>query len=317
MSELQMTGYSALHEHAAWIDLSTRGKIRLTGDDRVRLLHAMTTQHIQQMSPGDGAYAFFLNAQGRILADAYVFCFEDHILLDTEPETRARIYEHLDRYIIADDVALEDATAQIVTLAIEGPDAGAVLESLGATLPSNDGAMEKWGEAWLARVSATGASGFRVFLAADAKQDFLTRLASLPGGPLPQASAEEARIVRIENGHPRCGEEISDRFLVQETGQMHGIHFTKGCYLGQEIVERVRSRAQIHRVLRRLEIESSSGSLPEHGAKLKVGEAEAAEIASAVQSPATGKVIALAYVRTQFAEPGTEIISGPWKARVL
>ncbi|MEQ1883801.1 MAG: glycine cleavage T C-terminal barrel domain-containing protein [Bryobacteraceae bacterium] len=329
MSELQMTGYSALHEHAAWIDLSARGRIRVSGDDRARLLHAMTTQHIQQMRPGDGAYTFFLNAQGRILADAWVFCFEDHFLLDTEPETRARIYEHLDRYIIADDVAVEDVTAQMASIAVEGPSAGAVLESLGATLPSNDGALQRWGaisdeaggEVWLARVSATGTPGFRLFLDTTAKADFLQRLSSLPAGSLPEASLEETRIVRIENGHPRYGEEMSDRFLVQETGQLQGIHFTKGCYLGQEIVERVRSRAQIHRVLRKLEIVAASGNvtptLPEHGVKLKVGEAEAAEIASAVQSPATGKIIALAYVRTQFAEPGTDIVSGAYKARVL
>jgi folate-binding protein YgfZ len=317
MSDLQMTGYSALRQRAAWIDLSARGKIRVTGDDRARLLHAMTTQHIQQMRPGDGAYAFFLNAQGRILADAYIFCFDDHFLLDTEPEARAKLYEHLDRYIIADDVTLEDATERIVTIAIEGPQAGSVLESLGATLPSNEYATVFWGDAPLARVSATGVGGFRVMLPAASTQDFLTRFATLPGGGLPQASMEEARMVRIEHGLPRYGEEITDRFLVQETGQMHGIHLTKGCYLGQEIVERVRSRAQIHRVLRRVELESASGALPERGAKLKVGEAEAAEIASAVRSPALGKIVGLAYVRTQFAEPGTETVAGEYRLRVL
>ena len=203
------------------------------------------------------------------------------------------------------------------SIAIEGPQAGAVLESLGATLPSNDGAVEMWGDAPVARVSATGAGGFRVMVPSEAKADFLARLASVPGGGLPEASAEEARIVRIEHGLPRYSEEISERFLVQETGQLQGIHFTKGCYLGQEIVERVRSRAQIHRLLRRLEITSASGTLPEHGLKLKVGEAEAAEIASAAYSPAQGKIVALAYVRTQFAEPGTEIAAGEYTARVL
>src|SRR5438876_11018772 len=106
------SGYQALTQGAALLDLSTRGRIRVTGDDRARLLHAMTTNHVQQMKPGDGIYAFFLNAQGRILADAYLLCFEDHFLLDTEPETRGAVYEHLDRYIIADDVTLEDITEQ-------------------------------------------------------------------------------------------------------------------------------------------------------------------------------------------------------------
>src|SRR5256885_6994557 len=88
-------GYTALREQAAWLDLSGRGKIRATGEDRARLLHAMTTQQVEQMKPGDGAYAFFLNAQGRILGDVNLFCLEERFLLDTEPETRQKLFEHV------------------------------------------------------------------------------------------------------------------------------------------------------------------------------------------------------------------------------
>ena len=110
-----MNGYKALRESAAWIDLSARGKICVNGDDRARLLHAITTNHIQQLTPGTGCYVFFLNAQGRVLADANILCREDHLLIDTEPEVRERIYAHLDHYIIADDVTLEDMTARTTT----------------------------------------------------------------------------------------------------------------------------------------------------------------------------------------------------------
>ena len=116
-------GYTALRERAAWLDLSARGKIRVTGEDRARLLHAMTTNEVAKLKPGEGCYAFFLNAQGRILGDANVLCFEDHLLLDTEPETCQKLFEHLDRYIIADDVSLEDQTERVATIAVEGPDA--------------------------------------------------------------------------------------------------------------------------------------------------------------------------------------------------
>jgi len=95
-------GYRALRETTAQIDLSARGRIRLTGEDRVRLMHAMTTNNIKELSPGQGCYAFFLNAQGRIQADANILCFEDYLLLDTEPETRQFLLEHLDKYIISD-----------------------------------------------------------------------------------------------------------------------------------------------------------------------------------------------------------------------
>lgn len=304
-----MSGYQALREHAAWLDLSGRGKIRATGEDRARLLHAMTTQQVEQMKPGDGAYAFFLNAQGRILGDVNLFCFEEHFLLDTEPETRQKLLEHLERYIIADDVTLEDLTDEIATIAIEGPQVASVLEKLGAPVPEAPYTARFWGDRVIARVSSTGPEGFFVFLPASGKPELADQLAGVP-----EASADDARLVRIEYGRPRYGEEITERYLVQETGQTHAVNFTKGCYLGQEIVERVRTRAQIHRVLRRLEIDALEP--PAAGTKLTSGGAAAAEIASAAFSPALAKVVALAYVRVQFAEPGTQLQLGDARARV-
>ena len=292
-------GYVALRESAACLDLSGRGKIRVTGQDRARLLHAMTTNEIEKLTPGQGGYAFFLNAQGRILGDVNVLCFEDHFLLDTEPETRRKLFEHLDRYIIADDVTLEDVTERMATVAIEGPAATAVLEKAGAPVPEAPYSFAAWGECSVARLSSTGSTGFFVFTPVSQKAEVVARFA------VPAATPEDARVVRIESGRPRYGEEITERYLVQETGQLHAVSFHKGCYLGQEIVERVRSRAQIHRVLRRIEIDSKEP--PAAGSKLKSGDADAAEIASAVFSPALGRVVALAYVRTPFSEPGTRL----------
>jgi folate-binding protein YgfZ len=305
------SGYQALRERAAWRDLSARGRIRATGDDRARLLHAMTTNQVQKLQPGQGCYVFFLNAQGRILADANLFCLADSILLDTEPETRLKLFEHLDRYIIADDVTLHDETEATAAIGIEGPEAAAVLEGLGAPEPSVPWSTMAWREGLVARVDTTGAGGFSIILPAATKPELVSQLDSLG---IPQATPDDACIVRLENGRPRYGEEITERYLVQETGQLQAVSFNKGCYLGQEIVERVRSRAQIHRVLRKIEIESSSPPAP--GVKLKSGDADAAEIASAVYSPALGRTVAMAYVRVQFAEPGTELNLDRMKAWV-
>lgn len=304
-------GYTALREHAAWLDLSGRGKIRVTGEDRARLLHAMTTNHVEALQPGEGCYAYFLTAQGRILGDVNILCFEDHFLLDTEPETRTKIYEHLDRYIIADDVTLEDQTDHVATIAVEGPDAGAVLAATGAPQPKQPYSTAAWSYGTVARLDTTGLGGFFLMVPVEEKQAVTARLTE--GGTTP-ASAEDARIVRIESGRPRYGEEITERYLLQETDQMRAVNFNKGCYLGQEIVERVRSRAQIHRVLRRLEIDAAEP--PQAGAKLTSGDASAAEIASAVFSPALRKVVALAYVRVQFAEPHTGLSLDGVPARV-
>ncbi len=298
-------GYVALRERAAWLDLSGRGKIRASGEDRARLLHAMTSNDVEGLQPGQGCYAFFLNAQGRILADVNLLCFEEYFLLDTEPETRTKIFEHLDRYIIADDVTIEDQTDRMATIAIEGPQASVVLAQLGLPAPETPYSFVRWGESTIANLNTTGAGGFFLIIPVGAKPAIVAQLAS---AGVPPATPEEARIVRLEHGRPRYGEEITERYLVQETGQLHAVSFHKGCYLGQEIVERVRSRAQIHRVLRRLEIDTTEPPPP--GVKLKSGEADAAEIASAVFSPALGKTVALAYVRTQFAEPGTHMLLG-------
>jgi len=307
-------GYQGLRENAAWMDLSSRGKIRVLGEDRARLLHAMTTQDVQSLTPGHGVYAFFLNAQGRILGDVNIFCREDCFLLDTEPETRQKLFDHIDRYIIADDVTLEDATGEMATIAVEGPQASAILERMGAPVPESDYETRAWSGMTVARVSSSGTGGFFVFLNPAKKGDLI---AAIEAKGIAEATPDDARTVRIEHGRPRYGEEITERYLVQETAQLQAVHFSKGCYLGHEIVERVRSRAQIHRVLRRIEVDSPD--MPAAGSKLKSpdAQADAGEIASAALSPALGKVAAIAYVRTQFAEPGTDLRLGDVRALVI
>ncbi|MCS7042201.1 MAG: hypothetical protein N2036_04825 [Bryobacteraceae bacterium] len=270
-----MSGYEALRNAAAWMDLSARGRIRATGEDRKRLLHAMCTNHVEQMQPGDAVYAFFLNAQGRILADAWIYCGEDHLLIDTEPELRRKVYEHLDRYIIADDVTLEDITEQTAEIAVEGPQAVAA---------------PRFGTVFAA--SATGQPGVRMIVPATEKEAVT---GALRAAGIEEATLEEARVVRIENGVPRYGEDISDAHLVHETQQLHAVHFQKGCYLGQEIVERVRARGQVHRKLYALRIEAAEP--PAAGEKVFSGGEEAGVITSAAWSPAQGCVRALAYLR--------------------
>jgi tRNA-modifying protein YgfZ len=300
-----MTGYDALRNRAAWLDVSARGKIKLTGEDRARLLHALTTNHIQQLTPGTGCYAFFLNDKGRILADANVLCLADHFLLDIEPETRETLYQHLDHFIIADDVTLEDQTSATAGIAIEGRDSAEVLRRAGATPPEQDYASIAWGDRLVVRVNSTGSLGFFVFAPLD---DKAALIAALEAAGAVSADAEAFRVVRLEHGKPRSGEDITDRFLAQEANQPHALHFNKGCYLGQEIVERVRSRGQVHRVLMPLQLDTSTP--PDPGSKLHIGEANVAEITSAAFSPALGRVVALGYVRTEHARPHTAMTLG-------
>ncbi|MDQ6704412.1 MAG: hypothetical protein M3Z85_00455, partial [Acidobacteriota bacterium] len=212
-------GYAALRDSAAVFDLSSRGRIHVTGGDRARLLHAMTTNHVQQLQPGTGQYTFFLNAQGRIMADATLFCFEDRILLDTEPETREQVFQHLDKFIIADDVTLDDATDRTFALGVEGPQAAELLRSLDAPTPETPYSHMPWGTLTVARESFTGAPGFRIFGDLKNKPEFAIT-----------ADPEDARIVRLEHFKPRYGEDILPTTLPQETTISKALHFQKGCY---------------------------------------------------------------------------------------
>lgn len=302
---MNRSGYEALRTAAAAIDLTGRGKIRLTGDDRVRLLHAMTTNHIEQLAPGTGCYAFFLNAQGRILGDVNVFVMPEYLLLDTEPATSSSIYEHLDKFIIADDVTMENLTDTWATLAVEGPNAEAILSDLGGPHPASERGIVAWGTRLVAAVTSTGAEGYMLFLPAEEKAELLS---ALEAAGVPTADADSAEIVRLENGRPKYGVDFSDSNIPQETQQMHALHFSKGCYLGQEIVERVRSRGHVNKMLMPVEVESTEEL--DAGVKVMAGDKEMGEITSSAFSPAMEKVAGFAILRREAVDGKTPLTAG-------
>jgi aminomethyltransferase len=294
-----VAGYTALQESAAWFELPGRGKIRVTGEDRARLLHAMLSNDVRTLAPGQGNYHFLLNAQGHILADANLYVLADHILLDCEPELGDKIFQHLDHFIIADDVELEDVSAAMTTVALEGPRAEAVA---GVTLAAEDNAHAPFDGGLVARTSATWQPGLWFFVDPARKADLIHRFEA--GGAV-AATSEEVRVVRVENGRPRYGDDFGESNLPQETQQARALHFTKGCYLGQEIVERVRSRGQVNRLLVKLAIDGAEPPEPETA--VMAGAQEAGRLTSPVYSPRLGSSVALAVVRREFAVPGKEL----------
>ena len=304
-------GYEALRHGAGVFDLSARGRVVARGRDRARLLHNLTSNEVKKMTPGTGCYAFLLSAKGRIEADLYLWCFAEHFLIDTEPELREKALQHIRRYIIADQVELEDVTAQTAAIGVEGPGAAAALAQMGAPIPS-DYAHVAWGEHTVAGITATGQPGVRIYCAASAAAAIMERLVEAGATPV---SPDDARVVRIENGKPRYGEDIRETSLAQETQQMHAVSFNKGCYLGQEIVERVRAQGHVNKKLVRLVVDGAE-PLPA-GTRLKSVEADAGEITSSVSSPQSGKVAAMGYVRTAFTETGTVVRAGEVEVRVV
>lgn len=301
--------YRALRERAAYIDLTGRGNIRVAGEDRARLLHAMCTNNVEKLQPGTGCYAFFLTAQGRILADANIYCMPDYLLLDTEPGTKDRLMEHLDKYIIADDAWLEDFTADTAVINVEGPEAEACLKTLGAPAAHVPFTVAEWGHCFVTHATYTGGSGYSVMLPVE-QVESLHQMLEQAG--VVQATPEEADTVRLENGKPRFGIDFSEAYIPHETQQLQAVSFEKGCYLGQEIVERVRSRGQVNRRLVRLEFDSAQAPVP--GSKIEAEGKDAGEVTSAAFSPALGNAIGLGYVRA--AALNSPLTAGGFNGRV-
>ncbi len=308
---MSTSGYEALWNSAAWLDLELRGRIEVRGEDRLRFLHAMASNAVESLEPGQGTRAFFLDLRGHILADCRIHVAEDHLLVDTEPETCGPLIEHLEKFIIMDDVTLEDRGQALACLAIEGPKAETFAASIAGDLPEQPGSHRLSEGVWIVRDSATGQPGFRFLFEAARKTERAKRLAALG---LPEASADDQLAVRVENQVARHGADFFDSTLPQESQRLEAVSFTKGCYLGQEIVERVRSRGQVRRLLVGVEIETADP--PETGADVLFEGKKAGELTSPVFSPRLGKTLGFALLKREAAEAGTGLEVAGWAARV-
>ncbi len=307
----QISSYEALRTRAAVLDLTGRGLIRVSDEDRARLLHAMSTNDIASLTPGAGTQALFLNDKGRILAEFAAYCRTDDFLLDTEAATRQLVYEHLDHFIIMDVVELEDVSDLHCVLGVEGPAAAEVLRSMGAPLPEAAYAHVAWDGAMLARCSYTGSPGYRIYAPAERKDAWLARLQD---AGLPVADAETAEIARLEWGRPRHGMDYTAQHLVQEAQLLDHISFSKGCYLGQEIVERVRSRGLVNRLLVRLVADTQE--VPAAQAEVLMGEAPSGKVMHAAYSPALGKCVVWALLRREHVQEETNLTIHGEPARI-
>jgi len=306
-----------LRSGAALYDLGWRAKIMVTGNDRVRWLNGMVTNNIKDLPAGRGNYNFLLNAQGRILADMYIYNRGDCFVVDTAAWQAPNVLGLFDKFIIMDEVEVSDASPKLTAIAMQGPKAAEVLARAGI----DTRAMEEleirdlnWNGLGLsvARMASEVSPGYEVWLApANAAQvwDALFQAGAKPVG------MDAVEMFRVAAGVPRYGQDIRERDLPQETGQRRALDFHKGCYIGQEIVERIHSRGNVHRQLTGLVLEEDSVS---PGAKVSAGGKEVGEITSVRRLPTRGgeRTLALGYVRREAATPGTELLVGQTPARV-
>ena len=270
---------AALLRAAAIAPLDDTAWLRVTGSDRLRWLNGMVTNHIQQLAPGAGCYNFALNAQGQIQADLTAFLLEDSILLETSRDQIAKLLAHLDRFIIMDDVELADITAQRCGLLLAGPDASRLLAAVGLSCDPTEPlhlTPLTWRSTAVDLIHAHSPLVPRLELWAGSAIIAALTADLIAAGAVP-ASPVALEDLRILSGTPRDGTDITDRNLPQETGQTRALHFTKGCYLGQEIVERIHSRGGVHRAFSGFVL---SGPLPTPGAVLEAESTPVGELTS-------------------------------------
>jgi tRNA-modifying protein YgfZ len=304
-----MQGYDALRSMAAWRDLSSRGRILARGEDNARLLHAMSSNNVNALADGEGCYAFFLNAQGRIQADAYILKCGEDFLIETEASAHAALFEHLDKFIIADDVTLESLHDSHFAIGIEGPEALALAASFGYPIPAVPGGIAKLENGYIARLNETGLDGVRIILPLADKEATLAWLASTP-----LADEDAWETVRLEQGKPRFGLEIEAKNLVQETRLLHAVHFSKGCYLGQEIVERVRARGAVHKGIASVSLETKT--LPPPEAEFCGGGDQAGRLLNARYSPAEDRCVGFAMLGVGYLDGTKPMTCNGLKATV-
>jgi folate-binding protein YgfZ len=295
--------FQALLSGCGVYDLSERARIALTGGDRVRWLNGMVSNNIRDLAPGHGVYAFLLNAQGRIQADLYAFNRGESLLVDTERAQRDKVWELFDHYIIADDVEMADISDKFTALGLTGPDSRAALERAGIALPELaplQFADVLWQEIplTLLRMGEEAKESWQVWIAPEHIDLCRDRLRQADAKPV---GSTALNLFRISRGIPQFGQDIRDRDLPQETGQARALNFTKGCYLGQEIVERIRSRGAVHRQFTAFAVD---GPLPGPGTKIQAEGKEVGEITSSatLPLPARDQAVALGYLRREAGE---------------
>jgi folate-binding protein YgfZ len=300
--------FNELRSGCAIYDLGWRAKLSIAGKDRVRWLNGMVTNNIKDLPLDRGNYNFVLNPQGRILGDLYIYNRGEYFLVDTDQSQVENLLTLFRRYIIMDKVELADRSAELTAIGFQGPQSVDVLKKAGI----EDAGLNPM------QVIDISCNGVGLSLTRMVSDESLRYECWISNANAPQlwaalieagarpAGTDALEKFRVMTGVPKYGIDIRDRDLPQETRQLHALNFSKGCYIGQEIVERIRSRGNVHRSFQRFILD---GDLPARGARLDANGKEVGEITSVNRIPGlSGElVVALGYVRREALEQGAKI----------
>ena len=306
--------YTCLTKRAALLDLSFRGRVCLLGSDREKFLHGQVTNDVAGLKVGEGCYAAIVDGKAKLQSDLFIYKLAEEILLDFEPGLTERIVQRLEKYIIAEDVQVVDVSPHYGLFSVQGPESEQVLResSWFENFPGRELAWAKdevpeVGEVYLMRNARLGTKGFDLFIPTGGLENAAGKLneaAAKAGGGWAGWGAFDT--ARIEAGVPRFGVDMDESNLAPEALLTNAISYSKGCYIGQEIIARIRTYGSVAKSLRMLQLPAELHELPAPGVKLVTGDGkEAGYITSSSLSPKSGGKVALGYVRREMNAPGT------------
>ena len=299
--------YRAVRENAGIFNRSKRGKVRAEGADCLRFLHGMVTNTVESLAENGGNYAAVTSARGQTLLDIWVHRLQDCIYMETEPGLATKLIETLDRYLIADDVALSDESDTWAILGVQGPTAleliGRVVGRVPTDLPEHHTVIHAFDgiPIWVTARSYTGEPGCDLRIAQDHADSLRRALVTAGGTPIGWQVGE---ILRVEAGIPRYGAEIDESVVPLEAGLNRAVDFDKGCYIGQEVIAKMHFRGRPRRYLTGLLL---SGNTPVSG-NIIVNDKTVGRVTTCVKSLRLNRVIALSIIRRGYHEAGQRVL---------
>ncbi len=300
-------GYDELAGGLALAPALPASGLVLTGEDRARFLHGQATCEVKALGAGRGAYGFLLSPKGKVLADAVISAAQDRLRVELPPGVAAETAERLRRYVVADRVEIEslDATEGLL---VAGPRAAAALGALlaGEAPPAGWDHVERSDAEAPLGVRGELRLGVPAWRLSGGSRALDTAAAALARAGAAEAGVDAVEAIRVERGIPRAGIDFDQRHFPQETGLEHwAVSYTKGCYLGQEVVARIHYRGKVNHRLRGLR--APAGAAPGIGPLRDAEGAEAGALTTSIWSPAVGRSIGLAILHRRWAEPGTRL----------
>jgi len=302
--------YAAVREGGAGlIDLSSRGRLLVSGSEAIQFLNGLITNDVKTLAKNHWMPAAFPNVQGRLIASVRVADRQDGFLIDTEPATHEPVLKSLNRFTLAGDFRVTDLTDDTAHLSVQGAKAPEVIraafDEASASIERDGSQTVEWqdDEVTIIRATHTGEDGFDLLISAKAAPALWDRLQFAGARP---CGFDALEVLRIEAGQPRYGVDMDETNVVSETNLDNAISFTKGCYVGQEIIARIKYRGHVAKKLTGVMFEHAMKI--DNGARIRsIDDKEIGRVTSVTLSPHLGRTVALAYIKFDYLATGTNV----------